>query len=89
MKKLPDEESKKPLRDIADIAPEEQWWLTPRSTTSLRYLDAVLQRLATAIDGADAAPTPDAREGWAKIRPIAEATLRAWSEFNQRASASQ
>jgi photosystem II stability/assembly factor-like uncharacterized protein len=89
MKKLPDEESKKPLRDIADIAPEEQWWLTPRSTTSLRYLDSVLQRLATAIDGADAAPTPDAREGWAKIRPIAEATLRAWSEFNQRASASQ
>ena len=81
MKKLKDEGLKRRLNEIADLASEDQWWMLPRSTTSLRYLDTALQKLEAAVDGADAAPTPDAREGWAQLRPVAAATLRAWSEF--------
>jgi hypothetical protein len=81
IKKLEDERLKRRLDEIADLASEDQWWMLPRSTTSLRFLEAALQKLEAAVDGADAAPTPDAREGWAKLRPVAEATLRAWSEF--------
>jgi photosystem II stability/assembly factor-like uncharacterized protein len=81
MKKLKDEALKRRLNEIADLASEDQWWMLPRSTTSLRFLDAALQKLEAAVDGADAAPTPDAREGWAKLRPVTAATLRAWSEF--------
>ena len=81
MKKLKDEGLKRRLNEIADLASEDQWWMLPRSTTSLRYLDTALQKLEAAVDGADAAPTPDAREGWVQLRPVAAATLRAWSEF--------
>ena len=81
MKKLKDEGLKRRLNEIADLASEDQWWMLPRSTTSLRFLDTALQKLEAAVDGADAAPTPDAREGWSQLRPVAAATLRAWSEF--------
>jgi hypothetical protein len=59
------------------------WWLAPRSTTSLRNLDSALQKLEDAIDGADAAPSPDAHAGWAKLRPAAEAALRTWKELKE------
>ena len=81
MKKLTDETQKSRLNDIADIVPEEQWWLAPHSTTSLRFLDNALQKLETAVDGADAAPTADARASWAQLKPAVDAALRAWSEF--------
>jgi len=72
------EENKAKAREIADVNPEEMWWLGPRNTTSLRYLDNQLQRLVQAVDGADAAPTQDAREGFAKVKPLAESALAAW-----------
>ena len=43
-------------------------WRAARSQTSWRFLAETLQGLATAIDGADAEPTPDARAGVAKAR---------------------
>ena len=74
-------------RDIAEVAPEAMWWLAPKSLSSLRYLDGALQKLADAVDGADAAPTPDAKAGWTQLRPVVESTLRAWSEFKSRNAA--
>ena len=71
------------VREVSEVAPEGMWWLAPRSTMSLRYLDSSLQKLEEAIDGADAAPTPDARAGWAKLSPAAEAALRTWREFKE------
>jgi photosystem II stability/assembly factor-like uncharacterized protein len=39
------------------------WWRAARSETSWRYLGERLEGLVTAVNGADAEPTPDAREG--------------------------
>ena len=59
------------VTEMTEVVSEEQWYLAPRTTTSLRFLDGALQELANAVDGADAAPTPDAREGYARLRPLA------------------
>ena len=56
------------------------WWLPPKSTTTLRFLDGALQRLAGAIDSADAAPTADARTSYTVLKPQVEAALKAWGE---------
>jgi hypothetical protein len=58
--------------DLAGTGPTSNrysgWWRAARSETSWRFLTETLQSLATAIDGADAEPTPDARAGAAKAR---------------------
>jgi len=72
------------VREISEVAPKEQWYLAPKSTSSLRYLDAKLSELESAVDGADAAPTAEARASWAKLKPMAEATLKRWSELGGR-----
>ena len=63
--------------DLAGTAPSanryNRWGRAPRSVTSWRFLSDTLKALATAIDGADAEPTPDAREGVAKAKPALEA----------------
>jgi len=74
-------------RELSEVAPEGMWWLQPGSTSSLRFVDNALQRIAEAADGADAALTPDARAGWAKVRPVAESALRAWNEFKAQNTA--
>ena len=43
-----------------EIAGGSAWWLPPRSLTTLRAVGDDLNKLATAVDGADAAPSPDA-----------------------------
>jgi len=74
--------------ELSDIVPAKNpvnvWWLAPKRTNSLRFLDGALERLATAVDGADAAPTPDARAGYAKLRPAAEAAVREWTAFKAK-----
>jgi hypothetical protein len=47
-------------------------WNTPHSTASWLFLTQTLDDLARAIDGADAAPTPDARSGVALARRALE-----------------
>jgi hypothetical protein len=66
---------------LSDVNLTDAWWLLPSSTTSLRFVDGALEKLAGAIDGADAAPTQDARAGWEKVQPLAANALRAWKEF--------
>ncbi|HEX9458789.1 MAG TPA: hypothetical protein VGA84_06565, partial [Thermoanaerobaculia bacterium] len=51
----------------------------PPPESSLRFLGQALSKLAGAIDGADGAPTPDARASWATLKPAADAALAAWT----------
>jgi hypothetical protein len=53
----------------------------PAGLTSLRALATTLGNLATAVDGADAEPTPDAEAGLTKIEPAVDATLAAWTQL--------
>jgi hypothetical protein len=51
----------------------------PAGETTLRFVAEKLAALQSAVDGADAAPTADARAAWAKLKPAADAALQAWS----------
>jgi photosystem II stability/assembly factor-like uncharacterized protein len=53
----------------------------PQSTTGPRYLATAFRELARAVDRADAAPTPDALQGYAKHRALLEGALAAWDAF--------
>ena len=66
-------------------AGQELWWLPPRSTDSLRFLADALEELAYAVDGADAAPAPDAAAGVAALEPAVTATLAAWEKLRAEA----
>jgi photosystem II stability/assembly factor-like uncharacterized protein len=50
----------------------------PKSLASLRSLEGALARLASAVDGADADPTPDARAGVAQLESTLTSTLAKW-----------
>jgi len=64
--------------------PANGWWLTPKSTTSLRFLSNSLGALAAAVDGADAAPSPDARAAYAKLALLCDEALASWQSFRQK-----
>jgi hypothetical protein len=57
----------------------------PRSVSSLRFLEGALETLASAVDGADADPTPDARAGFAKLESTLTKALAAWEALKKRA----
>lgn len=50
----------------------------PKSLSSLRFLEGALATLASAVDGADADPTPDARAGFAQLESTLAKALAAW-----------
>ena len=56
----------------------------PRTLTSLRAVGGALDELATAVDGADAAPSPDAVTGFEKAQPALDATLAAWEALKAK-----
>jgi photosystem II stability/assembly factor-like uncharacterized protein len=56
----------------------------PANPGTLRFLGEALQKLQGAVDGADAAPTTDAKTSWEKLRPQAEKALKSWSEFKAK-----
>ncbi len=58
----------------------------PAGLTSLRALASSLANLATAVDGADAEPTPDAEAAIPKVEPAVQATLAAWATLKQQRS---
>jgi len=53
----------------------------PQSIAGLRYLGMAFHELARAVDRADAAPTADAVEGYAKHRALLDHALAAWAAF--------
>ncbi|HEX9407050.1 MAG TPA: hypothetical protein VF975_07015, partial [Thermoanaerobaculia bacterium] len=58
----------------------------PAPATSIRFVAERLANLQNAVDGADAAPTADARASWATLKPVADAALKAWTEFKATTS---
>jgi len=73
---------------IADLAPPKRspdsTGAAPGSVAGLRHLEQSLHRLAVAVDGADAAPSPDAVRGYALERRQADETLAEWAKFKAR-----
>ncbi len=65
-------------------APGGAWWLAPSSTRSLSFVSGALSRIRGAVDGSDGAPSKDAREGWARVQPLAESTLKQWEDVRTR-----
>jgi len=61
--------------------PANAWSFPPKRIESLRWLSGALGNLREAIDGADAAPTPDTRDGLAKLAPMVDSVLAAWESF--------
>jgi photosystem II stability/assembly factor-like uncharacterized protein len=57
------------------------WWRPARALTTLRYLSETLRTLAQAIDGADAAPSADARNGFAKTEALIAPVLAEWDRM--------
>lgn len=69
---------------VNEISGGTLWWRTPPSINTLRAVGDALDDLATAVDGADAAPSPDAVAGLAEILPALTATLDAWDELKAK-----
>jgi hypothetical protein len=67
-----------------EISGGSVWWRTPPSINTLRAVGDALDDLATAVDGADAAPSPDAAAGFEEIQPALTATLDAWDELKAK-----
>jgi photosystem II stability/assembly factor-like uncharacterized protein len=59
--------------------PNNAWALPPTRTTSLRFVGETLEKLATAADGADGAPSPDARTGYAAASALLEKSIADFS----------
>lgn len=59
--------------------PHNAWSMPANTTTSFRFLGDALGKLANAADGADAAPSPDARAGIAVLLPKLDRALGDWS----------
>ncbi|HEX4959311.1 MAG TPA: hypothetical protein VF173_00635 [Thermoanaerobaculia bacterium] len=64
--------------ELSGTAPPGQRWVQPKSLTSLRAVGSALDRLATAVDGADAAPSPDAVSGFDQARKSLASALAGW-----------
>jgi photosystem II stability/assembly factor-like uncharacterized protein len=61
--------------------PHDAWALPSSTTTSLRFIGETFEKLAAAADGADAAPTPDARAGYAATMALLDRSLVDWAAF--------
>jgi hypothetical protein len=60
--------------------PYNAWTVPPNNVQNFRYLDGALRSLMQAVDGgADAAPSPDARDGYTKLSGMLDAALQKWS----------
>jgi hypothetical protein len=53
----------------------------PQSIAGLRYLGTAFSDLERAVDFADAAPTPDALQGYARHRALLDRSLASWAAF--------
>jgi hypothetical protein len=59
------------------VNPSNSYWQPAKALTTLRYLNETLTGLDTAVDGADAAPSPDARAGVSKVEGLVPTVLAA------------
>lgn len=61
--------------------PHNAWSFPPRDTHNFAFLASSIEKLSSAVDGADAAPSPDSRAGFTALQPMIEATLKAWDDL--------
>ncbi|HEX5425439.1 MAG TPA: hypothetical protein VFW94_17955, partial [Candidatus Acidoferrales bacterium] len=67
--------------DIAEAPnPYNAWSVPPDNVQNFRYLDTALGSLMQAVDGgADAAPSPDAQNGYTKLSGMLDVSLQKWN----------
>lgn len=61
--------------------PSNSWWLPPKSVQSLRFAENVLNVLESAVAGADAAPSEDAKLGLTQAQAQLPKLLKACDDF--------
>ena len=59
------------------------WWVPPTSLDAVRYLGGALGELAQAVDGADAAPSPDAEAGYQRLKAMTDALTERWHAIEE------
>jgi len=64
------------------VSPANIWFSPPKRVDSLRWLSGSLRQLMQVVDGADAAPSPDARAAYATLQPMVDATAKAWQQLS-------
>jgi hypothetical protein len=69
---------------IDAISGGTRWWVPPKSTATFRFVGDALEKLATAVDGSDDAPTPDAAAGFDKIQSTLTATIGSWEALKAK-----
>jgi photosystem II stability/assembly factor-like uncharacterized protein len=75
----------KQLMAVTDVPEQGGFGVAPKTTAGLRYLSGAFSALARAIDGADAAPTPDAQEGYTRHAALLSRALSEWATFKATA----
>ncbi len=61
--------------------PNNAWSMPPTSTRTFAFIAGAIDKLANAADDADAAPSPDARAGYAALIPMLERALIDWQQL--------
>jgi hypothetical protein len=69
------------VQQIAEVNVSGDWWLLASDIHALRFLTTALDDLANAVDGADAAPSPDTNRSLERLRPLAESAIDAWERL--------
>jgi len=64
--------------------PHNAWAFPANDTNSLLFLSAELDNLLLAVDGSDAAPSPDAQHGFDAVLPLVDGTLANWEQLKTR-----
>jgi photosystem II stability/assembly factor-like uncharacterized protein len=70
--------------EISGLDPDSGFASAKRTITSLSFVSDTLDKLLSAVDGADAAPSPDAVSGFDKIQPAFTSSLAAWDAFKAK-----
>ena len=61
--------------------PNNAWAFPPRDTKNFAFVSGQLDNQMSAVDGADAAPSPDAQRGFEALSPLVDAVLKAWDQL--------
>jgi len=64
--------------------PSNAWAFPPRELASLRWVGGALDGLFGVVDGADAAPSPDARSAYDTLARLVDETLARWRQIEQK-----
>ncbi|MFL6196470.1 MAG: hypothetical protein ACJ75H_19975 [Thermoanaerobaculia bacterium] len=67
-----------------EISGGTAWWMPPLSIETIRAVRDGLGKLAGAVDGADASPSPDAVAGFESLQPSLRSVLAAWDQLKAK-----